>query len=162
MAITLHLIINAPPSECRGGMDSPCPYETSECVRGDGQSLSIPGQNPCFYMKNTLFGRKKSPCGQLRHSHTRVLRENYFFGRKKSPCGQLRHRNTLVLRGKHPRSAGGGMDRACPHTCRPPGDNYELQSTCFCNHFEQCFNCCSNNCFLSEKCAHEAASPGTS
>ena len=27
---------------------------------------------------------------------------------------------------------------------------------------EQCFNCCSNNCFLSVQCAREAASPGAS
>ena len=32
----------------------------------------------------------------------------------------------------------------------------------FSENFEQCFNCCSNNCFLSEKCAREAASPGAS
>ena len=32
----------------------------------------------------------------------------------------------------------------------------------FLKNFEQCFNCCSNICFLLEKCAREAASPGAS
>ena len=36
------------------------------------------------------------------------------------------------------------------------------QSIFFCKNLEQCFNCCSNNCFLSVQCAREAASPGAS
>ena len=32
----------------------------------------------------------------------------------------------------------------------------------FCKNLEHCFNCCSNNRFLSEQCAREAASPGAS
>ena len=39
---------------------------------------------------------------------------------------------------------------------------FRIQFTFFCKNFEQCFNCCLNNCFLSEKCAREAASPGAS
>ena len=30
----------------------------------------------------------------------------------------------------------------------------------FCKNIDQCFNCCLNNCFLSEMCAREAAAPG--
>ena len=39
---------------------------------------------------------------------------------------------------------------------------FRIHFICFCKMFEQCFNCCSNNCFLFEKCAREAASPGAS
>ena len=40
--------------------------------------------------------------------------------------------------------------------------NFSAQSTFFCKNLERCFNCCSNNCFLFEQCAREAASPGAS
>ena len=36
------------------------------------------------------------------------------------------------------------------------------QSAFFCWNLEQCFSCCSNNCFLSVPCARAAASPGAS
>ena len=35
-------------------------------------------------------------------------------------------------------------------------------SSFFCKNFEQCFNCCSNNCFLFEQCAREAGCQGGS
>ena len=40
--------------------------------------------------------------------------------------------------------------------------NFEPSPTVFCKNLEQCFNCCSNNCFLSVQCAREAASQGAS
>ena len=39
---------------------------------------------------------------------------------------------------------------------------FSAQSTFFCKNLKQCFNCCSNNCFLSVQRAREAASPGAS
>jgi len=36
------------------------------------------------------------------------------------------------------------------------------QSSFFWKNLERCSNCCSNNCFLSERCASEAAPPGAS
>ena len=40
--------------------------------------------------------------------------------------------------------------------------DFEPTSDFFCKNFEQCCNCCSNNCLLFEQCAREAASLGTS
>ena len=39
---------------------------------------------------------------------------------------------------------------------------FSAQSTFFCKNLKQCFNCCSNNCFLFVQRAREAASPGAS
>ena len=39
---------------------------------------------------------------------------------------------------------------------------FSAQSTFFCKNLKQCFNCCSNNCFLFVQRAREAASPGGS
>ena len=54
------------------------------------------------------------------------------------------------------------IQSACLQRFRNPvsfSHQFSAQSTIFCKNLKQCFNCCSNNCFLSEQCAREAASP---